>query len=546
MEKQRKKSRAGSFLMQGSILAIAGILVRLIGMVYRIPLTNIIGEKGMGVYSTAYTIYNILLLISSYSLPVAVSRLVAARISVGQYRNARRVFFGAVGFAAVSGTLACALTFFGADFFATTLMGMPEAGFAIKTLAPTILIMAFLGVLRGYFQGHGTMVPTAVSQVAEQVINALISVLAGWLLFRVGTGMDAGGEEFYGPSYGAAGGTIGTGAGALTALLFCLMVFCMFQRVERSKCRRDRTANQETYSRIARLLVMTVVPVLVSTTVYQISSLVDQAIFAAYWNADYTELWGAYSSKYNLLVHVPVAVASSLASSIIPALSGAVAKKKRTEVVYKTGTAIRFNMAIAFPATVGLTVLASPIMNLLFSGDNTEAANMMMVGSTAVLFYSLSTITNSILQGIGSIWIPVKNSLISLALHIGLLALLLWVFHLDIYGVVFANIFFALCVCILNNLSIKRLLHYRQEMLKTFAAPLFSSVVMGVFAFLSYRLLFQLSGRNWLSILAAVVVAVVVYGVLLILTKGVDEVDLMSMPKGRSLIALAKKLHLLR
>ncbi len=546
MENQKKKSRAGSFLMQGSILAIAGILVRLIGMVYRIPLTNTIGEKGMGVYSTAFTIYNILLLISSYSLPVAVSRLVAARISVGQYRNARRVFLGAVGFAAVSGTAACALTFFGADFFATTLMGMPEAGLAIKTLAPTILVMAFLGVLRGYFQGHGTMIPTAVSQVAEQVINALVSVLAGWLLFRVGTGMDANGEAFYGPAYGAAGGTIGTGAGALTALLFCLMVFLMFQRVERSKCRRDRTSSQETYSRIARLLVMTIVPVLVSTTVYQISSLVDQAIFAAYWNADYTELWGAYSSKYNLLIHVPVAVASSLASSIIPALSGAVAKKKRTEVVYKTGTAIRFNMAIAFPATVGLTVLASPIMDLLFSGDNMEAANMMMVGSTAVLFYSLSTITNSILQGIGSIWIPVKNSLIALALHIGLLALLLWVFHLDIYGVVFANIFFALCVCILNNLSIKRILHYRQEMLKTFAAPLFSSVVMGVFAFLSYQLFFQLTGRNWLAILVAVVVAVVVYAVLLILTKGVDEVDLMSMPKGRSLISLAKKLHLLR
>ena len=546
MENQKKKSRAGSFLMQGSILAAAGILVRLIGMVYRIPLTNTIGEKGVGVYSTAYTIYNILLLISSYSLPVAVSRLVAARVSVGQYRNARRVFLGAVGFAAVSGTAACALTFFGADFFAGSLMGMPEAALAIKTLAPTILIMAFLGVLRGYFQGHDTMIPTAVSQVVEQVINAVISVLAGWILFRMGTARDAGGEAFFGPAYGAAGGTIGTGAGALTALLFCLLVFFLFQRVERVQCRRDRTRGEESYSHIARILVLTVVPVLVSTTVYQISSLIDQAIFAAYRNTDYTEIWGAFSGKYNLLVHVPVAVASSLASSIIPALSGAVAKKKRTEVVYKTGTAIRFNMVIAFPATVGLTVLASPIMNLLFSGDNTEAANMMMVGSTAVLFYSLSTITNSILQGIGSIWIPVKNALISLALHNGLLALLLWVFHLDIYGVVYANMFFALCMCLLNNLSIKRILHYRQEMLKTFAAPLFSSVVMGLFAFLSYRLVFQLTARNWLGILVAVVVAVVVYGVLLLLTKGVDEVDLMSVPKGRSLIGLAKKLHLLR
>ena len=546
MNNQKKKSKATSFLIQGSILAVAGILVRIIGMVYRIPLTNTIGEKGMGVYSTAFSIYNILLMISSYSLPLAVSRLVAARLSVDQYRNARRVFLGAIGFATISGIAGCAITFFGADFFAGTLMGMPEAAFAIKTLAPTILIMAFLGVFRGYFQGHGTMIPTAISQVAEQVINAVISVLAGWLLFRMGTAKDVGGSEFFGPSYGAAGGTIGTGAGALTALLFCILVFLLFRRVERMQCRRDRNREQETYSHVAKVLVLTIVPVLVSTTVYQISTLVDQAIYAAYLDADYTAVWGVYSSKYNLLVHVPVAIASSLASSIIPALSGAVAKKNRTEVVYKTGTAIRFNMVIAFPATVGLTVLATPIMNLLFSGDNQVAAQMMMVGSTAVLFYSLSTITNSILQGIGSIWIPVKNALISLALHLILLAVLLWGFKLDIYGVVYANIFFALCMCILNNLSIKRILHYRQEMLKTFAAPLFSSVVMGVFTYLSYRLVYQLAGHNWLAVLAAVVVAVAVYVVLLLLTKGLDEVDLMSMPKGRTMIAVFKKLHLLR
>ena len=164
--------RKENFVIQGTILAAAGIIVRLIGILYRVPMTNIIGDEGMGYYSTAFNVYNIMLILSSYSLPLAVSKMVAARLAKGHYRNMNRVLRAALVYATVVGGLACFITWNFSGFFATTLFNTPFCVYALRTLAPTIWIMAYLGVLRGKFQGHGTMIPTAISQILEQVVTA--------------------------------------------------------------------------------------------------------------------------------------------------------------------------------------------------------------------------------------------------------------------------------------------------------------------------------------------------------------------------------------
>jgi stage V sporulation protein B len=425
-------------------------------------------------------------------------------------------------------------------------MGMPEAEYAIKTLAPTILVMAFLGTLRGYYQGHGTMIPTAVSQVIEQIVNAIVSVGAAWILFNKGMELDAGGSNYYQSAYGAAGGTIGTGMGALSAFIFCVILFFFFQKVAKQQIKQDTTRDSdlETYPALMKLIIFTIVPVLISTTVYQLSLIVDQSIFAKYVGSDYKSVWGIYSGKYNLLINVPVAFASALASSIIPALSGAMARGDSEDARRKTAEAIRFNMLIAIPCAVGLGILARPLMCLLFSGANIEAGRMMMLGSSAVIFYSLSTITNSILQGTGNIWMPVRNAVLSLALHVGILAVLLWVFDLGIYGVVFANIAFALLMCIFNNLSVRHVVGHRQEYLKTFIMPLFCASIMGLAARIVYNLLSRFA-KNAISAALAVIAAVIVYAVLLLFTRTVSEEELKGFPKGAVLVRAAKKLHLM-
>ena len=550
--RKTKGKRESNFVVQGSILAVAGIIVRLIGILYRVPMTNIIGDEGMGFYSTAFNVYNIMLILSSYSLPLAVSKMVSARMAKGQYRNAVRVLKAALVYATVVGGIACFITWNFADFFATTAFNTPFCVYALKTLAPTIWIMAYLGVLRGFFQGHGTMIPTAISQIFEQVINAVISVVAAGVLFKIG--LDSNrvyNTTGYPQAFGAAGGTIGTGAGALAALLFMLLLFSIYWPVVKRRKRRDRSRRTDSYGDISVTFLFTVVPVIISSAVYNINAVVDNSIMAYGMEAlgrgkEFLSLWGIYNNKYMLLVHVPLAMANSLSSSLIPSLSGAVARKEKGAVIAKTSLAIRFAMLIAIPSAVGLTVLSAPINNLLFkSGDNTEAIRMLITGSAAVIFLSMSTVTNAILQGINHMNVPVRNAFISLILHIGVLYLMLMVFKMGIYSMVFANIAFAVFMCILNAIAIRRYLNYRQEIVKTFLLPAVASAFMGAAAFGVYKGVTLIIKSNLLGTIFAVLAAIAVYGVLLIKLRCIDEEELYSMPGGTKVIRLSRKLHLM-
>ncbi len=551
--KKRSRGKESNFVVQGSILAIASIVVRIIGIAYRIPMINIIGDEGMGYYGTAFNVYNIALLLSSYSLPLAVSKMVSARLANKQYRNADRIFRAALGYATVVGAITAAVIWFGADFFASKVFFMPYASFALKTLAPTVWIMAYLGVFRGYFQGRGTMVPTACSQVFEQIINAIVSVAAGSYLFNEALKVEILKNEIgtgYSNAWGAAGGTIGTGSGAFTALLFLLLLFAGYRKTTARQIKKDRSGNLESYGEITKVLFFTVVPVIVSSAIYNVNSVIDNGLLAANFanlgrEAQFAADWGVYTGKYHLLINVPMAVSNALSSSLIPSVSRAVAEGDRKKVRARIAAAIRFSMLIAIPSTVGLTVLAGPINNLLFSGDNSLAIQMTLYGSAAVVFYSLSTVTNAILQGTDKMHLPIIHALIALVLHIGVLEVMALVMDLGIYSMVYANIAFALIMCALNHWAIRRTIGYRQEIKKTFVIPTISAAVMGVCTFGVYKMIYMLLKSNAIATLLSILAAVAVYGVLLIKLKCLNEEELRQMPAGTRLLGIFKKVHLM-
>lgn len=547
-----EKKAGSNFIIQGSILAIAGIIVRLIGMLYRIPLANYIGDEGNGYYSAAYNIYSIMLILSSYSLPVAVSKMVSARLARGQYRNARKILRAALFYATIVGGVGFCALWFGSGFFAEHVIKMPYSAYALKVLAPTVWIMAYLGVLRGFFQGHSTMVPTAVSQIFEQIVNAVISLLAAKSLFDLGVKSNlVYGSTEYSYAFGAAGGALGTGAGALTALILFVGLYLMYRPKMKRRIRKEQGTSAESYGIITSTLFLTVVPIIVSSSLYNSSTVIDNVLFGQVMTGlgeakQIASQWGIYSGKYHLLFNIPVAVANSLSSSLIPALSRAVAEKDRKQTLNRIASAIRFSMIIAIPSAVGLAVLAAPISNLLFPGrDNTDLIKMTCYGSSAVVVYSLSTVTNAVLQGINRMKTPIRNAGISLVLHTVILFVMLRYLHMGIYGVLYANILFALFICILNARSIARFKRYRQEVKKTFLTPMVASAVMGAAAFGVYRAAYSVFG-NLISTGISVLVAVAVYFVLLILLKGVDAQELRSMPGGTRLSGLARKLHLMR
>lgn len=545
------EKKTSNFIVQGSILAAAGIIVRLIGMFYRIPLANYIGDEGNGYYSAAYNIYSILLILSSYSMPVAVSKMVSARLAGNQCRNAVRILKAALLYATLAGGLAFLALWFGADFFANEIIKMPFSAYALRVLAPTIWIMAYLGVLRGFFQGHSTMVPTAISQIFEQVVNAVVSLLAAKTLFDVGLRSNlVYGSTEYSYAFGAAGGALGTGAGALTALLMFLGLYLLYRPKLMRQMKKNRGEKLERYGEISYALFFTVVPIIISSGLYNCSTVIDNVLFGQVMDKlGETEKiaahWGVYSGKYHLLFNIPVAVANSLSSSLIPSLSYAVAEKDRKQMRSKIASAIRFSMIIAIPATVGLSVLAAPISNLLFpSGDNEMLIRMTIFGSSAVIVYSLSTVTNGVLQGINRMRVPIRNAGISLVIHTVILFVMLRVFKMGIYGVLYSNILFGLTMCILNARAIRRYARYRQEIRKTFLIPLAASSLMGAAAFAVYKICFSFAG-NLMSTLLAIAVAVVVYFVALIKLKGVDAQEMRSMPGGTRLLGAARKLHLM-
>ena len=420
-----QKKKNNSFLIQGAILAAAGIVTRLIGLAYRIPVNNILGDEGQGFYGCAFSIYNIALLLTSYSLPLAVSKLVSARTSKGEHKNAMRIFKGALLFAIAVGVLVGLIVFLFADFIAGNIMSLRLSAYALRVLAPCLFVVAVMGVVRGYFQGLGTMVPTAVSQILEQIVNAIVSIVGASYLLEMGKKVAESKTEPSLPfAYGAAGGTLGTLMGAVFGLVFLLVLLKLYYPTTKRRIVRDHTHAQEGYKEIYTALILTIAPVILSTAIYNINDTIDQEIFSSvmltqgHSEKQAAEFLGMFTGKYNTLIHIPLAVANALGSSLIPSLTASVANGTKVEIRSKISMVIRFAMLVAIPSCVAFFVMPHQILSLLYVGNISIPAKMLRIGAITVVFYCLSTVTNSILQGLNKMTTPVKHGAISLAIHL--------------------------------------------------------------------------------------------------------------------------------
>lgn len=548
---KKKQSKGGGFLAQGIILASAGIITKIIGFIYRIPMLNFMGLDGQGYYDIAFQVYTIALTISSYSLPLAVSKLVSARMAKGERKNAYRVFKAAMLFAFVAGGLITLVVLLGADTIATNIMGAKLSSYALKVLAPGLLIVSIMGVLRGYFQGLGTMIPTALSQILEQIVNAVVSVVGAAMLLKYGESVaKTQGNELLAAAYSAAGGTLGTVAGALMGLVFLGFSYCAYKSIQKKQLRMDRSKHTEDYKTIFKLLLLTIAPVILSTTVYNLSNVVDSAMFNKIMTAqgfsekECVTLLGKLGQYYTLF-NVPLAVANALGSSMIPGLVRAYESHERKLVHNRIYMAARYTMLIAIPSAVGFFVLGEPIMNFIWPSVDNSMQNMIWkIGAISLIFYSLSTITNAVLQGLNRMMKPVKNATVSLILHLVSLFIMMVVFKWGLYAVIVSKIVFSLSMCIMNSHDIREACGYVQERQRTFVIPGIAAGIMGIAAYLAHLVLDIFVGGRFAT-LVALFTAVIVYAVCLLKMGGLTEYELLSMPKGATLISICRKLHLL-
>lgn len=543
MAKSRDKN---NYLKQAGILAAAGIICRIIGILYRSPLTSIIGDEGNGYYTSAYNIYTIILLLSSYSIPSAVSKIIASKLALKEYRNAHRIFHCALIYVCVIGGAASIFTFFGAGLF---LEG--EAAVVLKVFAPTIFLSGFVGVLRGYFQAHGSMVQTSFSQIAEQILNAVISILAAHLLIDMVSSADTTKRAIY----GAAGSALGTGSGVVVALLFMLFVYAINRSMIHKRIRKDRHRHTDSYGNILRGMMGTVTPIILSTFIYNFSTSFNQVVYSKVMiyvrgltAAETATSYGIFSGKAMVIINIPIALASSLSAAMIPTISASSALGDKAATRKKVENAMWTTMLIAIPSAVGLAVLSKPIMQLLFPQKDSldMAAQLLAMIAAAVIFYSLSTLSNGILQGIGRVNLPVRNAAIALIVQTALLAGLLAFTDLDLYALVICLLVYSFMMCILNSLSVRKCIGVKENFKTMFLMPAIAAALMGVFAKGTYMALNLVVESNIICLMPAILVAVCVYFVAILKIGAVGREQLINFPKGHLIVRAAEKCHLLK
>ena len=543
----KQKSAENNMLVQGTILAFAGIFVRLIGIVYRIPMTNIIGDEGNGYYSSAFQIYNIVLLLSSYSMPQAISRLISQRIAKRQYKNARMLFFCAVFISFLFGLIFSVLLYLEAGRFADW-FSMPLAKRSIQILAPTVFVVSFLSALRGFFQGFGTMVITAISQIVEQIVNAVVSIIGVVILAKEGHKTDLvlqNTNGSYAAAGGAAGGTLGTLAGAVAGLIVLLLFLRAYYPSFRKLCERESKNRTLNRSNASRLILLTLMPITVSAIIFNLVNFLDNILMSQLLHARavtdeiIASKWGVFSGKYLLLVNIPIAFATALSSSAIPAIAQASSVKNMEEATHRINIVKKFTLMISFPCMIGMAVLATPIIRVLFPKD----------GCGAIVAFSAASITNAILHGLGRMSIPIKNSIIALFIHTGLLLVLIKVFELDEYAVVISYMVFGLIVSALNLIDIRRIMYHNRPISanvikQTYIFPLFASLIMGALVYFSFLGIQKVLPRI-VALLLSVFIGMLAYLIIVLKMHVVNENEYADLPMGKRIERLGRRLHLL-
>lgn len=535
----------GGFVMQAGILALAGIIVRIIGLLYKSPLNNIIGDLGAGYYSTAYNMYTIILLISSYSIPSAIAKVISQKLALKQYKNAQKLFYGALIYVVVVGGLASILTYIFAPVLAKG-----QAATVLKVFVPTIFLSGLLGVLRGYFQARKNMVPTSISQILEQIANAVISILAAFLFMKFLAGTDETSQAVY----GAMGSALGTGIGVVCGLVVMLVIYLKNRKQFKADIARDVTENVDSYKTVFKTIFSVVTPFILSTFIYNCSTSVNMTIYQTVMmdvkgisETVTITMYGIFAYKAVTVANIPIAMSSAMSSAMLPSVASSYVKGELDKTRKQVDKAMQVTMLIAMPSAMGLFVLAKPVMKLLFNQPESldMASYLLMSIAITVIFYCISTVTNAVLQGIGKVNIPVIHAAVALVLQVVVLVLLLMFTELNLFALAIAMIAYSLAMCVLNQIAVKKHLDYKLNMKKTFIMPLVAAVFMGAVAFVAYYGLYYLIKSNCIALMIAVVLAVLVYFVLVIKLKVITEEEMTNFPKGNLVKKVAKKLHLL-
>jgi len=418
------------------------------------------------------------------------------------------------------------------------LSGQPLSYYSLIALSPTILIVGIMAVFRGYFQGMQSTKPTAFSQIAEQVFNVIFSILLAWMFHARG------------PQYGAAGGTAGTGIGAVAGLVVILAIYKLNSKFIHTRLRKSHIPRQERYVDIAFAVLKTAWPIILGSALFSISGVIDSMMITHRLNASgmfsLTEtaiLLGQFTGKYIVLTTLPVVISTAMATASIPSIAASNTLKDEKAVTSKINLALRMAMILTIPAAVGLSVLGDPIVRLLFP-THPDGGHLLQWGGVAVIFIALYQIATGILQGLGYVKLPVISAFVAVIAKIILNYILIANPRFNIIGAVISTTVCYIVASTLNTIMLKRVTHAKIDFTGVLVKPIICAIGMGVVSYGVYEAAFYVSESNAISVFTAITFGAAVYFLGMLLIKGIVHSDLRGLPKSDKLIRALNRLGL--
>ena len=535
-------SKGQNFVKGAAILGIAGVVVKILGAIYRIPLSNIIKPEGMGYYQTAYPFYVLLLTISTAGVPVAVAKLVAEKRAIGDYKNAHKIFKVALMALVFLGLLTSMVIAFGAKSIVAYL-GNENAYYALIALVPALFFVPIMSAFRGFFQGSQSMLPTALSQIVEQLFRVVTGLSLTYILLNKGIPIAAGGASF--------GGSMG-------ALFGTIVIMGIYLRQKKDiQTEIDSTVKEREYSinAIIKDLLFIAVPITLGAAISPIMDTIDAALVLRrlqsinYSAKEANALYGQLKGFAQTLINLPQVFSIAISMSLMPAISHASSRKSKEEVAELISTGLRLTLLIGLPSAFGLFILAKPIIALLYFNNTAEVISVtgeiLQYLALGVVFLTLVQALTAIIQGLGKPFIPVRNLLLGAIVKIILTYFLTAIPAINVKGAAISTVVAFGIAASLNFIYIIKVVKAELDMKKIFLKPLASALGMAIIARLAYNLLRSLLSNTQLgaavATLGAVLIGGLIYFVLLIATGTFTIEDLSFLTKSKKLKRLLKK-----
>ncbi len=528
-----------SFVQGAAVLAVAGIIIKLLGACFRIPLGNMIGDEGMAYYQAAYPVYVLFLTLATAGIPTAISRMVSERIAVGNHAEAHRVFKISFLLLAGIGAASFIFCFFGAEMIVNSI-GMPDAVHAMRAVACALVLVPTMAAFRGYFQGQRDMKPTAVSQVAEQAFRVGLGLALAYIFLAKGV------------EYAAAGASFGAAAGAIGGLLAILFIYYRRREANRAVIEESRRSFQdkEKASSVLWKIFVIAVPITIGAAIMPIMNSIDAAMVvrrlqATGWSyLEAKKLYGQLTGFAGSFINFPQVLTQAVAMSIVPAVAASYKLKDYLTLRKDIQVGLRISIAVGMPCAFGLMCMSKPILLLLYPLQKDSAmgaADCLSILAFGVIFLSTIQTLTGILQGIGKQMIPVRNLFIGALAKIVVTYSLTGVHSINAKGAALGTIAAYVIAAVLDIYAVKKYTGTDFDLIKTYLKPLLSSVIMSVVAMGSYRLLVGFIG-NSLACLIAVGLAAMTYSILLFVTKTITRDEVINLPKGQKLVKIVDKL----